>query len=153
LAQNQTIGGGFFKGTIPDVKVDPVVAQETKQRIEIAQMNRTIKQMHNEITKLRTGDNYVENPRMPFPDKIMNPPQENIVRFENMGNLQRPRVPRKPTPNAVVMDDEYDEKIVEQEKYYSPDESHEIVHMDGCETSMYIFEDSDNDLNSQENVA
>jgi hypothetical protein len=24
--QNQTIGGGFFKGTIPDVKLDPVVA-------------------------------------------------------------------------------------------------------------------------------
>jgi hypothetical protein len=28
--QNQTIGGGFFKGTIPDVKVDPVATQETK---------------------------------------------------------------------------------------------------------------------------
>jgi hypothetical protein len=23
--KNQAIGGGFFKGTIPDVKVDPVV--------------------------------------------------------------------------------------------------------------------------------
>jgi hypothetical protein len=33
--QNQTIGGGFFKGTIPDVKVDPIATQETKQRIEI----------------------------------------------------------------------------------------------------------------------
>ena len=41
--QNQTIGGGFFKGPIPDVKVDPVEAQETKKRIEIAQMNRNIK--------------------------------------------------------------------------------------------------------------
>jgi hypothetical protein len=30
------MGGVFFKGTIPDVKVDPVVAQETKKRIEIA---------------------------------------------------------------------------------------------------------------------
>jgi len=58
------MGGGFFKGTIPDVKVDLVAAQEIKQRIEIAQMNRTIKQMQNEITKLRRGDNYMENPRI-----------------------------------------------------------------------------------------
>jgi hypothetical protein len=45
LIQNQTIGGVFFKGTIPNVKVDPVVAKETKQIIEIAQMNRTIRKM------------------------------------------------------------------------------------------------------------
>ena len=30
------MGGGFFKGTIPDVKVEIVVVQETKQKIEIA---------------------------------------------------------------------------------------------------------------------
>jgi hypothetical protein len=47
------MGGYFFKGTIPDVKIDPVVAQETKQRIKITQMNRTIKQMQNEIIRLR----------------------------------------------------------------------------------------------------
>jgi hypothetical protein len=29
------VGGGFFKGTIHDVKVDPAAAQETKKRIEI----------------------------------------------------------------------------------------------------------------------
>jgi cell division protein FtsB len=62
------MGGECFKGTIPDVKVDPVAAQETKQRIEIAQMNRTIKQMKNEINRLRRGDNYVENPRMSIPE-------------------------------------------------------------------------------------
>jgi len=33
---NQTIGGGFFKGTIPDINVDPMAAQETKQIIQIA---------------------------------------------------------------------------------------------------------------------
>jgi hypothetical protein len=37
------MGGIFFKGTIPDVKVDPVEVQETKKRIEIAQINKTIK--------------------------------------------------------------------------------------------------------------
>jgi hypothetical protein len=118
------------------VKVDLVATQETKQRIEIAQINRTIKQMQNEITILRRGDNYVENPRMSAPEKRRNPPQENGVRFENMDNLQRPRVPRKPTPNAVILDDVYDEKMVEQEKYYSPYESSKTVQMDRGETSM-----------------
>jgi hypothetical protein len=70
-----------------------------------------------------------------------------------MDNPQRPRVPRQPTPNAVVMDDVYDEKMVDQEKYYSPDESFEAVQMDVCETSMYIFEEGDNDPNSQENIS
>jgi hypothetical protein len=130
-----------------------VATQETKQRIEIAQMNRTIKQMQNNITRLTRGDNYMPNPRMSIPDQRRNPPQENRVRFENTDNPQRLRVPRHPTPNAVVMDDFYDEQLIEQENYYSPDESSENVQMDGCKTSMYIFEEGDNDPNSQENVA
>jgi hypothetical protein len=36
-------GGGFFKRTILDVKVDPAATKETKKRIEIVKMNRTIK--------------------------------------------------------------------------------------------------------------
>jgi hypothetical protein len=86
-------------------------------------------------------------------EKRRNPPQENIVRFENMDNPQRPRVPKQPTPNAVIMDDVYNEKMVEQENYYSPDESFETMLMDRCETSMYIFQEGDNGPNSQENVA
>jgi hypothetical protein len=108
------------------VKVDPVAAQETKQRIEIAQMNRTIRKMKNEITRLRRGDNYVANPRMSVQEKRRNPPQENRVRFENIDNPQRPRVPRKPIPNVVVLDDVYDEKMVEQGNYYLPDESYKL---------------------------
>jgi hypothetical protein len=73
-AQNQTMGGGFFKGTIPDVKVDTVVAQESKKGIEIGQMNRTIKQMKNEITKLRRGANSVENPRILVLEQRRKPP-------------------------------------------------------------------------------
>ena len=53
------MGGGFFKGTILHVKVDLFAAQETKHIIEIAQINRTINKMQNEITRLRRGDNYV----------------------------------------------------------------------------------------------
>jgi hypothetical protein len=40
--ENQGVGGGFFKGTIPNVKNDPTATQETRQRMEIAQMNQTI---------------------------------------------------------------------------------------------------------------
>jgi hypothetical protein len=83
------------------VKTDPVAAQETKQRIEIAQMNRTIRQMQNEITRLRRNDNYIPNPRMSVPEQRRNPPQEKRVRFENVDNQQRQRVPRQPILNAT----------------------------------------------------
>jgi len=152
-AQNQTMGGLFFKGTIPNVKVDPMVAQETKKRIEIAQMNRTIKQMQNEITRLRRGDNYVVNPRIPIPEQRRNPPQENRVRFEKMDNPQRPRVPSQRTPNETVLDDVYDEKLIEQENYYSLDKSSKTIHMERCEMPIHIFKEGYNTPNSRESVA
>jgi hypothetical protein len=98
LTQNQTIGGRFFKGTIQDVKVDRVVAQETKQIIDISQMNRTIRKMQNNIKKIRRGDSYVANPRILVQEQRRNPPQENRVRFENMVNSQRPRSPGSQPP-------------------------------------------------------
>jgi hypothetical protein len=57
---------------------------------------------------------------MSIQDQIRTPPQENKVRFENTDNLQRQRVPRQPVPNAVVMDDVYDEKMVEKGNDYFP---------------------------------
>jgi len=84
-----------------------------KKRIEIAQMNRTIRQMKNEITILRRNDNYTPNPRMSVQEQRINLPQENRVRFENVDNQQRQRVPRQPIPNATVLDEPYNEKIVE----------------------------------------
>jgi hypothetical protein len=71
-------------------------------------MNRNIKQMQNKINKLRRGDNYVANSRMPVPEKRRNPPQENIVRSENNDNMKIQRVHRQPIPNADVLDDVYD---------------------------------------------
>jgi hypothetical protein len=49
--------GGIFQGVIPYVINYPVATQETKQRIEISQMNRTIQQMQNELTRLRRVGN------------------------------------------------------------------------------------------------
>jgi hypothetical protein len=51
----------------------------------------------------------MRNPRMFIPEQRRNPPLENKVRFENTDDPQRPRVPRKPTPNTTVLDDVYDE--------------------------------------------
>jgi hypothetical protein len=51
------------------------------------------------------------------------------------------------------LDDVYDEQVVEKENYYSLDESFRIVQMEGCDTSMCIFEEGDNDPNFQENVS
>jgi len=93
--QNQATRTCFFKGTIPNVKVDPVAAQETKQRIEIEQINRTIRKMKNEITKLRRGDNYVANLIMLFQEQRMNLPQENRVRFETLIINKDKGFPRK----------------------------------------------------------
>jgi hypothetical protein len=50
------------------------------------------------------------------------------------------------------LDDVYDEQLIEEEGFYLPNESSETMHMDGCETSMYICGEGDNDPNSQENV-
>jgi hypothetical protein len=71
------------------VKIDLVVAQETKQRIKIAQLNRTIRQMQNEITRLRRNDNYIPNPRISVPKQISNPPQDQRLRFENDDSQQK----------------------------------------------------------------
>jgi hypothetical protein len=49
--------GRMFQGVIPYVRNDPVTTQETDKRIEITQMNKTIRQMQNELTRLRRVGN------------------------------------------------------------------------------------------------
>jgi hypothetical protein len=109
--------------------------------------------MHNDISRIRRGDNYMPNPRMPILKQRRNPPPENRVRFKNTKDPPRPRVPRQPTPNAIVLDDVCDEKSTEKEGYYSPNECSETLHMDGWEAPMYIYREGGNDPNLQENVA
>jgi hypothetical protein len=84
--------------------------------------------MKNETTKLKRGDNCMPNQKMPIPKQRRNPPLENRVRFENIKDSSRPRVPRQPTPNAVVLDDVCDEKSTEKEGNYLPNKCFEIVH-------------------------
>jgi hypothetical protein len=50
------------------VRNDPGAAQETRRKKEIAQMSRKIRQMQNEITQLKRGDNIIPpNPNMRAP--------------------------------------------------------------------------------------
>jgi hypothetical protein len=57
--EKRGIGGGVFQGIVPNVRNDPTPTQETKQRVEIVQMNRTIRQMKNELTRFRRVENFV----------------------------------------------------------------------------------------------
>jgi hypothetical protein len=66
---------------------------------------------------LGRGDNYMPNPRMSILEQRRNPPLENRVRFEDTDNPERPRVTRQPTPNMVVLDYVYEEKIIKKENY------------------------------------
>jgi hypothetical protein len=150
---NQGVGGGFFKGTIPNVKIDPVAAQETKQKIEIAQMNRTIRQMQNEIIRLRRNENFMLDSRMSSSrTKKKSCSRTKRTRIENTNDQQRQRIPREPNPNAVILEEAYDEQTIEQEVDYIQEEILESVETDGCETSMYIFEEDEENTISQDNV-
>jgi len=70
--ETQGNGGGNFIGTIPNLRNDLELVQETKQRMDIVQMNRTIRKMKNEITRLNRNDNYNHNPIMIVLEKRRN---------------------------------------------------------------------------------
>jgi hypothetical protein len=65
--ENWGVGGGILQGVIHNLSNDPSTTQKTKQRVEIDQMNRTIRQMHNELMRLRRAKTFVptnQNPRI-----------------------------------------------------------------------------------------
>jgi len=77
--EKQEIGGGFFQFIIPNVRNDPTMTQEKKQRLEISKINRTIWQKKNEITRLRRDENFVlvdQNPRVLAKEQTIIPNQE-----------------------------------------------------------------------------
>jgi hypothetical protein len=78
--------------------------------------------------------------------------QEKRTRMENIDDQQRQRIPRAPNPNAVILDEAYDEQIIDQGVDYIQEEILESVQMDECESSMYIFEEDEENNISQDNV-
>jgi len=121
--------------------------------MEIAQMNITIRQMQNKITRLRRNENFIPNSRMSVPRQRRNSAQEQRPRIENVDNQQRQRIPRAPNPNAVILEEPYNEKMVDQEDDYVQEESIESIQTDECESSMYIFEEHEEDLILQKNIS
>jgi hypothetical protein len=104
--ENRAIGGGILQGVPPNVRNDPGASQETRQKIEMAQMSRTIRQMQNEITRLKRGENLIPpNPNMRAPL------HDQRIRNDRIEE-HRPRAPRVPNPNVVVL-----EEIVEEENF------------------------------------
>jgi hypothetical protein len=150
--ENQGIGGGILKGVIPNVRNDPTMTQETKQRMEIAQMNRTIKQMQNELTRLRRNENFPPNPRMHVQEQRRNPIQEQRIRNDGTTDEFRQRAPRVPNPNVVVLEDVFEDQNIDQEVDFIQEENLESVQTDECESSMYIFDENEENDISQDNV-
>ena len=77
--EKRGVGGGILQGVIRNVRNEPFMTQETKQILEIAQMNRTIRQMQNELTRLRRAEIFIptdQNPRVPTQEQSINPNQE-----------------------------------------------------------------------------
>jgi hypothetical protein len=155
--ENQGVGGGILQGVIPNVKNDPSTTQEMKQRLEISQMNRTIRQMQNELTRLRRDENFVptnQNPRILIQEQRRNHVQEQRMR-QYRDEEHRKRAPRVPNPNVVVMEEIFEEENFEnynQEANNIQDEILELVQMDEGESSFYIFNEQEEFDILQENV-
>ena len=78
--------------------------------------------MQNEIIRLRRNENFMPGSRMPFPKKRRNPTQEQRTRIENNNDQQRQRIPRARNPNAIILEEAYDEQTIEQEADYIQEE-------------------------------
>jgi hypothetical protein len=95
----------FFKETPPpNVRIFLLLKsfQTTNQNIEIAQLNRTIRQMQNETTHLKRADNVVQ------PYQYERHVQQNFINrgYTNQRNEEHePRTPRLQNPNVVMLEE------------------------------------------------
>jgi hypothetical protein len=132
---------------------DPTTMQETKQRMEITQMNQTIRQMQNELTRLRRNENFSPNPRIPIQEQRRNHVQGQRIGNDGTNEEFRQRAPRVPNPNVVILEEIFEDEIVDnQEVDFVQEEILESVQMDEGESSMYIFDEHEEIDISQDNV-
>jgi len=106
--ENQGFGGGILQEVILDVMNDPYISQETRKVMEIYQMNRTIRQIQNEKTRLRRGENLSptnKNPRILSQKQRRNPIHENRIINDDRIKEYRKREPRVPNPNVVISEE------------------------------------------------
>jgi hypothetical protein len=99
--ENREIGGGFLQGLLPNVRNDLGASQETRKKIEMAQLRRTIEKMQNEINRLKRSENLIlphQNMRDPLLDQRGRNDREKGIEYH------RPRAPKVPNPNAIVLE-------------------------------------------------
>jgi hypothetical protein len=109
--------------------------------------------MHNKLTRLIRAENLVptnQNPRILVQEQSRNPIQEQIIRIVDKNEEHRPRVPRVPNPNVVVLEEIFENFY--QEVDIIQDEILEYVQKDEGESSFYIFKEQGEPDISQENV-
>lgn len=120
---------------------DPsAAAKEIRQNIEMDQMSRTIRQMQNEITRLKRGENLI-----PSNLNIRAPSYDQRMRNERIEE-HRPRAPKVPNPIVVVL-----EEIVEEDKFENLDQETciiqdqvlKLVQIDEGPSSFYIFDEQE----------
>jgi len=79
-------------------------------------MNNTIRQMKNEITRLRENENCISNPRMSV--KRRNTIQEKRTIGDISANEYRQRESTSTNPNVVILEDDFEDQYFNQEVYY-----------------------------------
>jgi hypothetical protein len=104
-------------------------------------MNRTIRQMQNELTRLKMGEIFVptnQNVRVPMQDQRV---------INDINEEHRPKAPRMPNLNVVVL-----EEIGEEESFDNDNQKPNITQEDILESVqtyegtsfLYIFDEHEN---------
>jgi hypothetical protein len=120
-------------------------------------MSRTIRQMQNEITRLKRNENLIP----PHQDMRVPPQNQRDRNDRNQRNEEhRPRAPRVPNPNVVVLEEITEEEnfvqnndSFDQEFINDQDQILESVQMEEISSSFQIFdEQEDYEYTQQDNV-
>jgi hypothetical protein len=125
------------------VRNDPATMQKMRQRMEIVQMNRTIRQMKNELTRLRRGENFVLNSRILSQEQRRNPILEKRVRNDEKNEEYRQMTPRVPNPNDVVLEEIFEDENLDNFDQEVDIVQDEILEYDEGESSLYIFDEQE----------
>jgi len=93
------------------------IPKKQDKKIEITQMSRTIRQIQNEITRLKRVENLVppnQNTRILVQDQTIR---------NNKVEKHRPREPRAPNPNVMVLEEIVEEKSRLKKSLYELNQS------------------------------
>jgi hypothetical protein len=69
--------------------------------------------MQNELTRLRRNENFAPNPRIHVQEQRRNIVQEQRIRNDGTNEEFRQREPRVPNPNVVILEEIFEDEIVD----------------------------------------